>query len=53
MNEVSPLSKMYQVHERELGFRASLRSLLHRKYREVKANDDILFRIPEGEIVPL
>ena len=51
MIEVRQLSKYYQVHEREPGFMASLKSLFHRKFRTVKAVDDISFSIPEGEIV--
>ncbi|MDR6878894.1 ATP-binding cassette domain-containing protein [Bacillus sp. 3255] len=51
MIEVRKLSKWYQVHEREPGFAASLKSLFHRKFRTVKAVDEISFHIPEGEIV--
>ncbi|MBP1963427.1 ABC transporter ATP-binding protein [Paenibacillus aceris] len=51
MIEVRKLSKWYQVHEREPGFIASLKSLYHRKFRTVKAVDDVSFYIPEGEIV--
>ncbi|TVY08273.1 ABC transporter ATP-binding protein [Paenibacillus cremeus] len=51
MIEVEHLTKHYQVHEREGGFLASLGSLFHRKYRTVKAVDDISFHIPEGQIV--
>lgn len=48
---VEHLSKAYQVHEREPGLLASFRSLIRRKYRTVKAVDDISFHIPEGQIV--
>lgn len=51
MIEVRKLSKWYQVHEREPGFIASFKSLFHRKFRTVKAVDDVSFFIPEGEIV--
>ncbi|MBA2943800.1 ATP-binding cassette domain-containing protein [Paenibacillus sp. CGMCC 1.16610] len=51
MIEVRKLSKWYHVHEREPGFLASLKSLFHRKFRTVKAVDDVSFFIPEGEIV--
>jgi ABC-2 type transport system ATP-binding protein len=51
MIEVRQLSKYYQVHEREPGLMASLKSLFHRKFRTVKAVDDVSFSIPEGEIV--
>ena len=43
MIEVKGLYKYYQVHEREPGFRASLRSLFHRKFRHLKLLIDISF----------
>ena len=49
--DVRALKKYYQVHEKEAGFWGSLRSLVHRRYRSVKAVDDISFQIEEGEIV--
>lgn len=51
MIRVEHLTKHYEVHEREPGFAAALRSVLHRRFRTVKAVDDISFAIPEGEIV--
>ncbi|MDQ1909758.1 ATP-binding cassette domain-containing protein [Paenibacillus sp. GD4] len=51
MIRVEQLSKHFEVHEREPGFAASLRSLFHRKYRTVKAVENISFHIPEGQIV--
>ncbi|MFC5451688.1 ABC transporter ATP-binding protein [Paenibacillus aestuarii] len=51
MIEVRQLSKHYRVHEREPGFWASLRSLFNRKFRIVRAVDDVSFYIPEGQIV--
>ncbi|WP_284640897.1 ABC transporter ATP-binding protein [Paenibacillus silviterrae] len=51
MIRVEHLSKHFEVHEREPGFAASLRSLFHRKYRTVKAVENISFHIPEGQIV--
>lgn len=51
MIHVEHLSKHYQVHEREPGLMASIRSLVRRKYKTVKAVDDISFQIPEGQIV--
>ena len=49
--DVRALKKYYQVHEKEAGFWGSLRSLVRRRYRSVKAVDDISFQIEEGEIV--
>lgn len=51
MIQVEHLSKHYHVHEREPGFWESMRSLFNRRFRTVKAVDDISFHIPEGQIV--
>ncbi|NTU86197.1 MAG: ATP-binding cassette domain-containing protein, partial [Chloroflexales bacterium] len=48
---VVDLRKTYQVPEREAGLRASIRSLLHRKVREVRAVDGVSLSIAPGEIV--
>ena len=48
---VSGLTKVFRVAEREAGLRASLRSLYARKWREVRAVDEISFGIEEGEVV--
>ena len=48
---VSGLTKVFRVAEREAGLRASLRSLYARKWREVRAVDEISFDIEEGEVV--
>ena len=37
--------------EREGGFRAAVRSFFHRRYRDVKAVQEVSFRIDSGEIV--
>ena len=49
--QVHDLRKVYQVHEREAGMRASLRSLLSRKTRDVAAVDGISFSLTPGEVV--
>jgi len=49
--DVRDLKKYYQVHEKEAGFGGSLRSLVHRRYRDVKAVDGICFQIEAGEMV--
>jgi ABC-2 type transport system ATP-binding protein len=49
--EVKGLQKVYQVPEREAGLAASLRSLVRRRVREVRAVDGVNFSIEPGEIV--
>jgi ABC-2 type transport system ATP-binding protein len=48
---VEHLSKTYQVPEREGGFGAAVRSFFKRKYKGVKAVQQVDFRITQGEIV--
>ena len=48
---VQHLCKYYQVHQKEPGLTGSLRSLVFRKYHDVKAVDDLSFTIDAGEIV--
>jgi len=48
---VQNLKKFYKVHQKEPGFWGSLKSLVKRKYYDVKAVDDISFEIEEGELV--
>jgi viologen exporter family transport system ATP-binding protein len=49
--DVRGLSKRYKVHRRPPGVAAALRSLVHRKYDEVKAVDGIDFHVDPGERV--
>jgi ABC-2 type transport system ATP-binding protein len=49
--EVDKLCKEYRVHERAAGAWASLRSLFHRKYRLMRAVDELSFGIAAGERV--
>jgi ABC-2 type transport system ATP-binding protein len=48
---VEKLKKYYRVHEKESGLKGTLKSLIARKYHDVKAVDDISFGIEEGELV--
>jgi ABC-2 type transport system ATP-binding protein len=48
---VSHLSKHYQTFQKEAGFSGSLKSLFARKYKTVKAVNNISFDIEEGELV--
>ncbi len=49
--QVKKLKKYFQVHQKEPGFIGSLKSLVKRKYKTVKAVDNISFSINEGELV--
>jgi len=49
--QVNNLSKTYQVPEREGGFGAAVRSFFKRKYKDVKAVQEVNFKISQGEIV--
>lgn len=48
---VRNLVKHYQVADREGGLRESLRSVVRRRHRSVRAVDDITFDVEPGEIV--
>lgn len=48
---VEKISKTYKVPEREGGFGAAVRSFFKRKYKDVKAVQEVNFKIAQGEIV--
>jgi ABC-2 type transport system ATP-binding protein len=48
---VSELTKVFRVPEREAGLAAAARSLIRRRWREVRAVDAISFDIEAGEVV--
>jgi ABC-2 type transport system ATP-binding protein len=48
---IEHLSKTYQVAEREGGFSAAMRSFVRRKFKDVKAVQDVSFTLCSGEIV--
>ncbi len=48
---VQNLSKTYQVPEREGGFSAAVKGFFKRKYKDVKAVQEVNFKIEQGEIV--
>ena len=48
---VSELTQVFKVPEREAGLRAAAKSLVRRKWREVRAVDAISFDIGPGEVV--
>lgn len=49
--ELKNLKKFYKVHQKEPGLLGSLKSLVKRKYYDVKAVDNVSFKIEEGELV--
>src|SRR5215510_15710464 len=49
--KVQQLSKTYEVPEREGGFGSAVRSFFKRKYKDVKAVQEVTFKIAQGEIV--
>lgn len=49
--QLNRLQKVYRVHEREAGAGASIRSLFHRKYKEVHAVEEVSFSVLPGEMV--
>ncbi|MEX2211778.1 MAG: ATP-binding cassette domain-containing protein [Gaiellaceae bacterium] len=51
MVEVTELAKVFRVPEREAGLRASMRALVRRRHRDVRAVDGISFEIGLGEVV--
>ncbi len=51
MIEADGLTKTYRVAQKQAGVLGSLRGLIHREYREVRAVDGISFRIEPGEMV--
>jgi ABC-2 type transport system ATP-binding protein len=48
---VENLSKTYQVPEREGGFGAAVKSFFKRKYKDVKAVQNVSFKIEQGEVL--
>jgi ABC-2 type transport system ATP-binding protein len=51
--EVRGLSKTYRVPEREAGLGAAVRSLVHRRVREVRAVEGVSFGLEAGEMAAL
>ena len=49
--EVTRLKKYYQVHQKEPGLWGSIKSLIRRRYYDVRAVDDVSFTINEGELI--
>lgn len=49
--EVQNLTKIFQIYQKEPGLAGTFKSLIHRKYEQIRAVDDISFSIDEGELV--
>lgn len=51
MIELENITKTYKIHKREAGIRNAAKSFLKREYEEVKALNNVSFKINEGEMV--
>ncbi len=49
--ETRGLTKVYRTYRKEGGLRGSIKGLIHRKYDETRAANDVSFTIEEGELV--
>ncbi|MDD3646887.1 MAG: ABC transporter ATP-binding protein [Candidatus Dojkabacteria bacterium] len=49
--EVKNLKKYYKQHKKEPGLKGSIKALFKRKYKTIKAVDDVSFTIDKGEMV--
>ncbi|MEP7070855.1 MAG: ATP-binding cassette domain-containing protein [Verrucomicrobiota bacterium] len=49
--EARGLTKVYRTYRKESGLRGALKGLVHRRYEETRAADDVTFQIEEGELV--
>ena len=49
--QVTALTKHFRVHQKAAGLAGSLRSLVRREYKTVRAVEDVSFSIAEGEVV--
>ncbi len=51
--ELEHITKTYKVAKRNAGLKNALKNYFRREYTEIKALDDISFKINEGEMVRL
>ena len=49
--EVENLSKVFKLKTKEAGFRGALKGIFNPKYKEIRAVDNISFKIKKGEII--
>lgn len=49
--EVEGLNKTFRVKEKEKGFKGSLKAIVKPEFKEVKAVNDISFKVEEGEMI--
>ncbi|MGB9911387.1 MAG: ATP-binding cassette domain-containing protein [Microgenomates group bacterium] len=49
--EVKNLKKYYRVYKKDVGLLGSIKAIFNRRSEEIKAVDDISFKIEEGELV--
>jgi len=49
--EVQALTKAFRTYKKEPGFRGAVRGLLHRRYEQTVAVDQVSFEVEQGELV--
>jgi ABC-2 type transport system ATP-binding protein len=49
--KVENLTKIFQIYQKEPGLIGTFKSLIHRRYEQIRAIDNISFKIEEGELV--
>jgi ABC-2 type transport system ATP-binding protein len=49
--EVRALTKIYRTYQKEAGFWGALKGLVHRRYKETAAAQNVSFTVQEGELV--
>src|SRR6266480_1198819 len=49
--EARDLTKIYRTYRKESGLRGAIKGLARRKYDDIRAADEVSFKIEEGELV--
>ena len=51
MIELEHITKTFKVQKREAGTKNAIKTFFKREYEQIKALDDVSFKIPEGQII--